>query len=98
MFVAVPPWSPKRHDLRIDRRYALHALPGKRDDEFYITGRASLVTDEAVRGLVAQTAKHEVRPDDLIFEFDIEHAMTAYWEKVGQPGTYAVRELWHANP
>ena len=96
MFVAVPPWSPKRHDLRSDGRYALHALPGKRDDEFYITGRASLVTDEAVRALVAQTAKHEVRPDDWIFEFDMEHAMTAYWEKVGQPGTYAVRELWHA--
>jgi len=98
MFVATPGWSPKHHDLRRDGRYAMHALPGKRDDEFYITGRARPVTDEAVRTLVAETAKHQVRPDDWIFEFDIEHAMTAYWEKVGQPGTYAVREMWHAAP
>jgi hypothetical protein len=98
VFVATPPTSPKRHDLLRDGRYAMHALPGKRDDEFYVTGRATLVTDETVRSLVATTAKHEVRPDDLIFEFDIEHAMTAHWEKVGQPGTYAVRELWHDHP
>jgi hypothetical protein len=98
MFIAVAPTSPKRLDLAHDGRYAMHALPGKRDDEFYITGRADLVTDETLRSLVATTAKHEVRPDDWIFEFDIEHAMTAYWEKVGQPGTYAVRELWDASP
>ena len=96
MFVAVPAWSPKRLDLRHDGRYAMHALPGKRDDEFYITGRATPAQDQATRRLVAETAKHEVRPEDWIFEFDIERAMTAYWEKVGQPGTYAVRQFWHA--
>lgn len=47
MFVAVagssaPEPSPKRFDLARDGRYAMHALPGKRDDEFYITGRARL--------------------------------------------------------
>jgi hypothetical protein len=102
MFVAVqgseaPNPSPKRFDLLRDGRYAMHALPGKRDDEFYMTGRARLVEDDATRALVAETAQHEVRSDDWIFEFDIEHAMTAYWEKVGQPGTYAVRRLWHAR-
>ena len=94
MFVATAATSPKRLDLVRDGRYAMHALPGKRDDEFYVTGRAALVEDEASRGLVSETANHEVRPEDWIFEFDIEHAMTAYWEKVGQPGTYPVRQFW----
>lgn len=109
VFVAVPSWSPKRHDLRRDGRFALHALPGKwrpspkfdgqqaGDDEFYATGRATLVEDEATRALVAETAKHEIRSDDWIFELGMDRVMTAYWENVGQPGTYAVREFWHAS-
>src|SRR2546427_2468121 len=83
----------------------MHALPGKwrevdgqtrGDDEFYITGVARLVQDAETRRLVTETAKHEIRETDWLFEFDIERAMTAYWEKVGQPGTYAVRQYWHA--
>lgn len=97
MFVAIPPSSPKGRDLRRDGRYAMHALPDKRDDEFYITGRAAFIEDEATRRLVSDTAKHEVRPEDWIFEFDIDRAMTAYWEKVGEPGTYPVRQFWHAS-
>jgi hypothetical protein len=38
-----------------------------------------------------------VRPQDWLFEFDIERVMTAYWEKVGQPGTYAVRQYWRVG-
>jgi hypothetical protein len=97
MYVAMASTSPKRLDLRRDGRYAMHALPGKRDDEFYITGRARLIEDEATRALVTEAASHEVRRDDWIFEFDIEVAMTAFWEKVGEPGTYAVRQFWHAT-
>lgn len=96
MYVAMLPSSPKAGDLRRDGRYAMHALPGKRDDEFYVTGRATLIEDEPTRALVTETAAHEIRADDLIFDFDIERAMTAYWEKVGQPGTYPVRQFWHA--
>jgi len=100
MFVAVPAWSPKRFDLRRNGRYAMHALPGKWDEsgrgdhEFYVTGRACLVEDEATLRRVAEAAGHEVRPQDWVFEFDIERVMTAYWEKVGQPGTHAVRQFW----
>ena len=98
MFVAVASTSPKRLDLRRDRRYAMHALPGKRDEEFYITGRVTLVGDEATRALVTEAAGHTVRATDWILEFDIERAMTAYWEKVGQPGTYPVRQFWPSDP
>ncbi|MEE8369726.1 MAG: pyridoxamine 5'-phosphate oxidase family protein [Dehalococcoidia bacterium] len=97
MYVATLPTSPKRHDLRRDGRYAMHALPDKRDDEFYVTGRAAFVDDEAIHRLVAEAAKHEVRAEDWVFELDIEQAMTAYWEKIGQPDTYAVRQFWDAR-
>jgi hypothetical protein len=94
MFVAVPETSPKRHDLRQDGRYALHALPGTRDDEFYCTGRAALVDPGARRQAVVEGAGHTTRESDLVFELGVGYVMTAYWEMVGQPGTYAVRERW----
>lgn len=94
LFVAVPAWSPKRLDLKRDGRYAIHALPGKRDDEFYVTGRAVLVEDDATRALATEAAAHAVLPDDWLFEFDVEHVMTAYWENRGQPDTYPVRQFW----
>ena len=99
MFVATAPTSPKRLDLVRDGRYALHAMPGKDDTEFYLTGRATEITDRqtlAKAGKAAQADGLNINPEELLFEFDIEHAMTAYWEKVGQPGTYAVRQFWHA--
>lgn len=96
MFVAVNESSPKRHDLKRDRRYALHALPDKRDAEFYMTGRVTFVEDQRTRDLITRTAGHTVHESDWLFEFDIEHAMTAHWEKQGQPDTYAVRKFWHA--
>jgi hypothetical protein len=99
MYVAVagssaPDPSPKRFDLARDGRYALHALPGKRDDEFYVTGRAHRIEDAATRRHVSDAAGHAIRDDDWIFELEIAYAMTAYWEKVGQPGTYPVRTEW----
>ena len=99
MYVAVagasaPQPSPKRFDLANDGRYALHALPGKRDDEFYVTGRARLVEDADERRLVVEAAGHAIRDDDWVFELGINYAMTAYWENVGQPGTYPVRTYW----
>jgi hypothetical protein len=106
LFVATPPSSPKRFDLLRDGRYALHLPPGERDDEFYVTGRATLLTDDDTRKMVIAAAPEaapqptggglHVRPDELIFEYDIGLVMTAYWEHVGQPGTYAVRQVWRA--
>lgn len=94
MFVAVRPHSPKRHDLRNDGRFALHALPGKRDDEFYMTGRAALVEDAEARKAVVAAAKHTIHPDDDVFDLRAEYVMTAHWENMGQPDTYPVRQEW----
>src|SRR5437899_7373192 len=52
LFVLITPTSPKRSDLLRDGRYArqtfAHPKPGS--DEFYPTGRALLVEDQATRG------------------------------------------------
>ena len=96
MFVAVNQTSPKRLDLKNDGRYAMHALPGKRDEEFYMTGRVTFFDDAPTRELVTRLAAHTVHDSDWLFEFKIERVMTAWWEKQGQPNTYAERRFWHA--
>ncbi|HZP58670.1 MAG TPA: pyridoxamine 5'-phosphate oxidase family protein [Dehalococcoidia bacterium] len=86
--------SPKRWDLVRDGRYALHALPGKNDEEFYVTGRARRVEDAAERAAVVAAAGHTVHDADWVFELAIDRAMTAYWENWTKPDTYAVRRFW----
>ncbi len=97
MYIAIPEWSPKRFDLRNHGRFAMHALPGKRDDEFYMTGRATLIEDTDTWKLVSDTAKHDVPKTDDIFELHAEYVMTAHWENQGQPDTYPVRQEWRAT-
>jgi hypothetical protein len=86
--------SPKRWDLRNDGRFAMHAMPGPRDDEFYCTGRARFVTSMDEKGAVAAAAGHTVHPTDDVFELAVSLVMTAYWERLGEPDTYAVRRVW----
>jgi hypothetical protein len=94
MYIAVNPASPKWRDLANDGRFAMHALPGKRDDEFYLTGRAITVPDGEVREAVVAGAGHTVHPDDHVFELRTQYVMTAHWEKIGKPDTYPVRREW----
>lgn len=89
--------SPKRFDLREDGRYALHALPGSRDDEFYCTGRARLVGDAVELRAISEAAGHTVHAADDVFELGLEYVMTAFWEHLGQPNTFAVRRSWRAK-
>jgi len=87
--------SPKRWDLLRDGRFALHAMPGPDDAEFYITGRARRIEDPSARDAVSKAAGHTVHDADWLFELQIQHAMSARWEHVGQPTTYAVRKSWN---
>jgi hypothetical protein len=101
MFIAVNPASPKRLDLMNDGRYAMHGLPGKPrgnqgDDEFYMTGRSVLI-EGADRRIAVESAGHTVHPEDWVFELAPEYVMTAYWENLGKPDTYAVRREWRAG-
>lgn len=105
LFVATNHTSPKRLDLLRDGRYVIHMLPGKNDAEFLIRGRATFIPEGPDRELAVRAGAAaiqssgigvQVKPEEWVFEYDIEEAMSAYWEKVGQPGTYPVRKKWKA--
>jgi len=103
LFAAIPRSSPKGDDLRRDGRYVIHALPGADDGEFSLRGTATEVDDPAVLATVYEAvdasgagAMMESVRHDAVFEFDIERADAAHWQRVGQPGTYAVRRRWVA--
>src|SRR5258705_9436011 len=50
--------SPKRHDLDRDGRYSLHSFPATdSDDEAYLSGRATPVTDAKVITQLAATMR-----------------------------------------
>ncbi|MEX2229122.1 MAG: hypothetical protein WEB13_05720 [Dehalococcoidia bacterium] len=95
LFISVVDGSPKRRDLDRDGRYALHALPGPDDEEFYLTGRASRNADPAIKARAHADAPFTPRESDPLFEFEIETCLWSRWENVGRPGTYPVRRIWH---
>ena len=104
LFIATNPQSPKRLDLVRDGRYVLHMLPGENDAEFQVRGRARLVEDTQTKAMVlAEGPEAGVQPDgallnltpeELLFEYDVEEALSGHWENVGQPNTRPVRKRW----
>jgi len=68
--------SPKRLDLELDGRYALHTHQDPdAPTEVSLRGRARLVTDARERAVVAAGWAFEVDDDDALFEFDVEVAL-----------------------
>jgi hypothetical protein len=105
LFAAVPPSSPKGHDLRRDPRCAIHAMPGSHDDELCIRATARDVSDDAdtralvvgvvsasgVGGMIDTVSNHP------LFEFGLERVDVARWHTIGQSGTYATHARWPAE-
>ena len=103
LFAAIPPASPKGHDLRRDPRCAIHALPGPEDDELCVLALATEVGDDATRTMVADVVTRSdvggmiaTVTDHPLFEFAIEQVDVARWVNVGQRGTYPERFRWSA--
>ena len=107
LFIVTNPKSPKRHDLKRDGRYVLHMLPGENDAEFLIRGRARLVEDAETKAMVLAEGPEagrqpdgallNLKPEELLFEYDIEEALSGHWENVGQPDTRPVRSKWRED-
>jgi hypothetical protein len=80
LYVYVLLVSPKGGDLRRDGRYALHSWPkpftddGFDDEEFYLTGRATPVTDADLHARIS-AAVGDKPESGQSFELDIERAM-----------------------
>ena len=68
--------SAKFADLAADGRYALHAHQDPAEPhEFLVRGRATEVTDAAVRAAAATAWSFEADSGYRLFEFSVEHAV-----------------------
>lgn len=93
-FVAVH--TVKYRNLLWDGRYALHAVLGKDDEEFLITGQA-LVSDDWASRLLAASAAVKIgmtSKNDVLFEFEIERAHWAVWRGLGTPNIHKISKHW----
>ena len=98
LFVLVTPGSPKRDDLLRDGRFALQSFPQPKagSDEFYLTGRAELVDDQAARAEILRDAKHMADASEIAFELRIDRVMHTRWEHVLTPQMRSVHRKWRA--
>jgi len=98
LFVLITPESPKRQDLVRDGRYALQPFPQPKpgSDEFYVSGRARLIADEATRAAVLQDARHMADASETVFELAVERVLHTRWENVLTPQMRPVRRTWRA--
>jgi hypothetical protein len=98
LFVLITPASPKRHDLMRDGRFALQSFPQPKpgSDEFYLTGKAELVDDPAMRAEILRNAKHMADASEIAFELSIDRVMHTGWEHVLTPQMRPVHRKWRA--
>src|SRR4030095_15536074 len=98
LFVLITRESPKRHDLLRDGRYALQTFPQPKagSDEFYVTGKARLVDDQATRSAILRDAKHMANEQETAFELLIDRVMHTRWEHVLTPEMRPVHQTWRA--
>lgn len=81
LYVAFNSISPKRHDLRRDNRYALHASLGP-DEEFALNGTTSEVSDPATREMII-AASFAVHDADAQFELRVARCLHTVWSELG---------------
>src|SRR6185436_14266984 len=88
--------SPKRRDLELDGRYALHSSPSETSDvEAYLAGRARPVINVSTVDTLARRYRASARIDWTLFELSVEVAMVHRLEpdtapqtwRAGQPST-----------
>jgi hypothetical protein len=98
LFVLITPASPKRQDLLRDGRYALQSFPEPKpgSDEFYLTGHAVLVEDQAARADILRDAKHMAEASETAFELWIDRVMHTKWEHVLTPQMRSQHRKWRA--
>lgn len=68
--------TPKRRDLEVDDRYALHAFPPEdSDDEACVRGHAIRVTDSSVIRRIARELRAGPHVDWWLYELSVETAI-----------------------
>lgn len=86
LFLFMEPTSPKGKDLQRDGRYTLHCAVENMEGgsgEFYVCGRASLVTDPAIRQQAVQAASYTPRDRYILFRLTVESAFLNVYSESG---------------
>jgi hypothetical protein len=90
--------SPKRRDLDSNGNFAIHALPGPEDEEFYVAGRALRIRDSGLRQIVLAAMPYDDADErHLLYEFILESAMWTTWENFQQPGMRPIHKVWRVS-
>jgi hypothetical protein len=90
--------SPKRRDLDRSGEYAMHALPGAEDEQFYVAGRAEFVEAAALRAQVLAAMPYDdADAAHLLYEFNIDRVLWTRWENFQRPGMRPVQQRWIAR-
>ncbi|MGE5597038.1 MAG: hypothetical protein ACM3S1_13520 [Hyphomicrobiales bacterium] len=94
--------SPKRNDLLRDGRYAFHTFAAEdRDDEFFCSGAARHIDDEATwaRALTKYQADGgNAVAAELLFEFELDRAMLATYKPRSEGDTWPPQyRTWRAD-
>lgn len=107
LYVFVLGQTPKYRDLLRDPRYAMHAFPpeppeegGDGDEEFYITGEARPMNDDAAlrqRVVDATGGKLGTHDFESLFEFRLQNALHTVWHNWNQPDTWPEYSKWKAS-
>ena len=87
--------SPKRRDLDANGRFAIHAMPGLEDEEFFVAGHVRREPDVASRELALAAMPYaDADERHLLYEFRPERALWTTWENFQQPGMRPVHRTW----
>jgi hypothetical protein len=96
LMLYMEPPSPKGKDLQRDGRYQLHCAvenSGGGEGEFYVTGRARLVSpEEKELWALAARVGYTPKPQYILFEFSVERAFSTVYA-----GNEVVRRRWKAG-
>lgn len=96
LFLFMEPTSPKGKDLQRDPRYTLHCAVedssgGK--GEFYVRGRATLVSDTAVREQAVRAASYSPAERYILFVLTVDFAfMNTYDESGSHPRRWSASD------
>jgi hypothetical protein len=86
LFVFMEPTSPKGYDLRRDGRYAMHCSVEDTEGgmgEFYLSGRAKFVEDDATRETAVRLASYDPKDRYILFELSVDHALGTTYDDNG---------------
>lgn len=90
--------SPKRRDLDSNGQFAIHALPGREDEQFYVAGTATRVSDPDRRRVVLAAMPYDdADARHLLYEFVLDGALWTTWENFQKPGMRPIHRVWRPS-